>query len=287
MGSKLRQYYQLVKPGILYTNVLTAFAGYLFATQWHVDWLLLAYLVIGIGLVIASACVFNNYIDRGIDAKMARTQKRALANGTISAQQALWYATMLGVTGFAILILGTTMLVTMIGLVAFIDYVVLYGWTKRHSVHGTLIGTVSGGASLVAGYAAGTGRLDWVAAGLFLLMLGWQMPHFYAIAIRRHDDYQRAGLAMLPVVKGLKRTKLEMLLYSVVFLATAAALSFIGPAGWSFAIFMIAIGGWWLGLILQGFSTDDDIIWAKKVFGFSLIIILVMPIAISVATLLP
>lgn len=287
MDSKLRSYYYLTKPGILYTNVLTAVAGYLFASQWRIDWQLLLCLVFGIGSVIGSACVFNNCIDRGIDAKMARTSKRALATGRISSRDALVFGTLLGLVGFYTLIVGTSWLVTVIGLVAFIDYVLLYGWTKRHSIYGTLVGTISGGASLVAGYAAVTNQLDWTALGLFMVMLGWQMPHFYAIAIRRRKDYKRAGLAMLPVVKGIARTKREMLFYGLVFVLSSCALSWFGPAGWSFAVVMLGLGGWWLGLIAQGFSTDNDTAWAKRVFGFSLIIILVMPIFISVATVLP
>jgi len=285
--STFKRYYQLTKPGILSTNVLTAIAGYLFGSEWQIDVPLLLGVIIGTGLVIASACVFNNYIDRNIDVEMARTRRRALASGQVSTSHALAFGAILLVLGFASLVACTTPLVTAIGAIGFIDYVVLYGYTKRHTSHGTLVGTISGGASLVAGYAAASGQLNMTAWWLFVLMVGWQMPHFYALAIRSKDDYQRAGLAMLPVVKGLRRTKLEIFLYAILFIVAALVLSATGAAGWVFAIGMTALGGWWLGIILRGWHDADSNAWALRVFKFSLVIILLMPVVIAFGSVLP
>jgi len=201
----LKAYYRLTKPGIIYGNLLTAAAGFLFASKWHIVPGLFAATLAGTSLVIAAACVYNNYIDRNIDKRMARTKKRALVQGTISGKHALIFATMLGVLGFALLLAYTNTLVTVIGVIAFIDYVVLYGISKRRSVYGTIVGSISGAAPIVAGYVAVTNQFDLGALLLFFILVYWQMPHFYGIAMYRFDDYKAAGIPVLPVQKGMAR----------------------------------------------------------------------------------
>jgi protoheme IX farnesyltransferase len=153
--SLFKTYYSLTKPGIIYGNAMTAIAGYLFGSQWHIEWDIFLAFLLGNILIIASACVFNNYIDRGIDAKMSRTKKRATATGKISPIAVNIYAAALGTAGFIILT-KTNTITFLIGLAAFFSYVVLYGAAKRKTIHGTLVGTLPGSASLVAGYTAAT-----------------------------------------------------------------------------------------------------------------------------------
>ncbi|HSX17662.1 MAG TPA: heme o synthase [Patescibacteria group bacterium] len=283
----LKAYYHLTKPGIIYGNSISAIAGFLLAAKGHPDfWLLLAVLA-GTSLVIASGCVFNNYIDRGIDVKMARTKKRALVTGEISGRNALGYATLLGLAGFAVLIAWTNWLVVLIGFIALFFYVVLYGIAKRRSVHGTIVGSVSGSAPIVAGYCAVTGRFDTGAALLFLILTVWQMPHFYAIATYRSKDYAAAGLPVLPVKQGVKSAKRYMLGYIVAFIAATLALTVAGITGVVYAVIMLLAGVAWLYKSVQGFSAPDDNKWARKLFGFSLLVLLVFCFTISVDSFLP
>lgn len=283
----LKDYYHLTKPGITVTNTLTAIAGYLFATHWQIDWPTLLGLTLGVYLLIASACVVNNYIDRNIDIVMKRTSLRALAAGRIKPAVGLSYGIVLGLVGLWLLICLTSWLVVILGVIAYIDYVALYGYSKRHTVHGTLIGTICGGASLVAGYAAGSGQLDVAAGLLFLIMLAWQMPHFYAIAIRNLKDYRKAGIVILPAVKGMRRTKLEMTVYGTIFAVSPLLLTLLGDAGWVFATLLVLPGLYWLWLIVGGFKTSSDNEWAKQVFMFSLILILIIPVAVALGPVLP
>lgn len=283
----IRTYYQLTKPGIIYGNALTAAAGFLLASKGHVNLRLLLATVAGTSLVIASACVFNNYIDRGIDKKMARTSKRALVKGLVKAQNAIIYAVLLGLAGFVLLALYTNLLVVCIGLAALFDYVVLYGVGKRRSVHGTLVGSIAGAAPVVAGYCAVTDRLDGGALILFLILAAWQMPHFYAIATYRFNDYKAAGLPVLPVKKGMRQTKLQILFYIVAFIAANALLSVFGYTGYVYLVVMTALGLAWLWLGSQGFRTTDDKLWARKMFLFSLVIILSLSVMLAVGPLLP
>jgi protoheme IX farnesyltransferase len=265
---------------------MTAAAGFLLASKWHIDFGLLLALLAGTSLIIASACVFNNYIDRGIDAKMARTKKRALVSGEISGPSSIIYAFILGVLGFFILTF-TNALTVYVGLAAFFSYVVLYGIAKRHSVHGTLVGTVPGAASLVAGYTSVTNQLDPGALLLFLTMVAWQMPHFYSIAMYRFHDYKAAGIPVLPVIKGMKRTKLEILVYTFAFVISVVLLSVFGYTGLTFLVIMATLGLYWLWRGVQGLDTENDNKWGKQMFRFSLVVLLSLSFMLSVGSVLP
>jgi heme o synthase len=282
----VKTYYQLTKPGIVYSNVMTAAAGFLLASNGHTNFALLIYLLAGTALIIASACVFNNYIDRGIDAKMARTKKRAIASGEISARSALTYATILGALGFVILS-NTNWLTVTIGFGAIFSYVVLYGIAKRKTVHGTLVGTVPGAASLVAGYTAVSGKLDAEALILFLIMVAWQMPHFYSIAMYRLKDYKAAEIPVNPIVRGMKNTKFQIICYIFVFLLACSALSVFGYAGLTYRVVMIIVGTYWLWKGIKGINARDDSKWARGMFGFSLLTLLVFSTMISLNSWLP
>jgi heme o synthase len=282
----ISKYYKLTKPGIVYSNAMTAAAGFLFAAQGHVKFWDLVFLLLGTALIIASACVFNNYIDRGIDSKMARTKKRATASGKISATAVNTYASVLGFLGFLILA-KTNWLTFLIGVLAFISYVVFYGIAKRSSIHGTLVGTLPGSASLVAGYTAAIGRLDLGALFLFLIMVFWQMAHFYSIAIFRLKDYKKAGLPVMPAVKGVKITKLQIICYIFAFVIAEVDLSFFGYSGLSFLFVMSGLGIYWLFKAIDGYKVRSDKKWAREMFGLSLVVLLVFSIMLSLNSFLP
>ena len=284
-----KEYYRLTKPGIIYGNSINAAMGFAFASvlAWAFDlWLLLAVLG-GTALVIASGCVFNNYIDRGIDQHMKRTQKRALVRGRVSGRNALIYATLLGIAGFTTLALWTNWLTVLIGVIGYIDYIVLYGYFKRKSVHGTLVGAISGAMPPVAGYCAVTGQFDTAALLLFLILAAWQMPHFYAIAMYRQKDYAAAGIPVLPVAKNTQQTKIQIFVYVCLFILATILMSTFGYTGLIYLGVMTVLGAYWLQLAVQGFSAPDEIKWARKMFFFSLIVTLVVAVMLPLGALLP
>ena len=285
--ANVRDYYNLTKPGIIYGNALTTLGGFLLATKFHFPLALLFATLGGISLVIASACVFNNYIDRDIDEKMARTKKRALVSGEIAGQSALIYASVLGIVGYLILVHYVNRLTAGIGLVAFVDYVVLYGYAKRNSVHGTVVGSISGAAPVVAGYTAVTDHFGLAALILFLILVCWQMPHFYAIAMYRIDDYKAAHIPVLPIKSGMRATKIQILAYIITFMLALGALTTFGYAGVSFLIVMETFAFYWLWLGLKGFKTPDNKKWARKMFFFSLVVILALSVMLSLGKALP
>ncbi len=282
-----KNYYFLTKPGIIRGNAVTALAGFLLASKGNIDiWLLLA-TITGISLVIASGCVYNNYIDRAIDSKMSRTKKRALVVQSISARNALIFASMLGTAGMTLLIIFTNLTTVVVGLIGLIDYIVLYGISKRRSVHGTLVGSISGATPPVAGYTAVSGSIDVGALLLFLILVFWQMPHFYAIAIRRIDDYKKANIPVLPIKNGMEQTKIQIFLYIIAFVSATTLLFIMGYTGVTYLIVMLGVGIYWLWIAGKGFETKDDNLWAKSLFLFSLKVLMLFSVMLSIDAFVP
>jgi len=161
MPDTVKMYLQVAKPRIVGGNLVTAAAGFLLAARGDIDLPVMLPAVIGIALAVASACVFNNCIDRDMDRKMARTRNRVLARGLMTRKAAVCYASLLGAAGMALLWGAANPLSAAIVSAGFTVYVAVYSpWLKRHSVYGTLIGSLAGAAPPLAGYCAAGGGLD-------------------------------------------------------------------------------------------------------------------------------
>lgn len=288
MHSRLRAYYQLTKPGIIYGNLLSCAAGFLLASKGDINPGLFAAVLAGTALAIGSACTFNNYIDRDIDKKMARTKQRALASGEISGASALTFATVLGLLSFLILALFTNPITLAVGAIGVFSYVVLYSLTKRHSTLGTVVGSIPGATPPVAGYVAVTNNFDLGALLLFSIMALWQMPHFFAIAIFRMKDYAAANLPVLTVKKGTHTAKRYIVFYIAAYAIAVPLLTVLGYAGYTYFVVMSALGLVWLWKGLKGLvAAGDDAAWARRMFGFSLIVLLAFSVTLSLDAWLP
>jgi protoheme IX farnesyltransferase len=283
----IKKYYKLTKPGIIRGNLITAGAGFLLASNGYISFELLIITLTGITLVLASGCVFNNYLDRNIDAKMERTKKRSVVTGEISVRNAIIFATVLGVAGLGLLGLFTNFITLILGVIGLFFYVVVYGYSKRKTVYGTLVGSISGSIPPVAGYTAVTSNLDLGALLLFLILTCWQMPHFYAIAIYRRSDYKSASIPVLSVIKGIDVTKRHIIFYQILFIVVVSLLYISGYVGYTYLLLMITVSLWWLKIGFKGLNTKDDIKWAHTVFGVSLIVLLVFSVLISFNSILP
>lgn len=268
---RIKAYYTLTKPGIIYGNTLTGIAGFFVASQGNINPGLLLAFVGGLALVIASACVLNNIIDRGIDKKMKRTKLRALATGDVSVHSATVYSIILGLLGFGTLFFFVNLLAVWLGAAAYVLYIAAYGVAKRKTVHGTLIGSIPGAIPPVAGYAAVANSIDGTALLLFLILVLWQMPHFYAIALFRKKEYEAASIPVLPLIKGHRATKNQILFYIVLFIIAVQALPGMGII---YSMAMLILGGLWLAKALHGLKTTDDEKWARGLFGVSLYVLL-------------
>ncbi len=283
-----KDYYSLVKPGVLYGNAITAVAGFLLASQGRIDWWLFVALTAGSTCIIASACALNNYLDQDIDSKMARTKTRAIVAGKVKGSRAVILSVLLGVAGLVILTAYTNWLVVAIGIVGFVDYVVLYGMlSKRLSYYGTLVGSISGAVPVLAGYVAVTGAIDLGAVLVFAVLFLWQMPEFYSIAIYRQKEYKAAGVPVISVVKGIDKTRVHIFFYTLAFVVSTLLLTVFTYTGVTYFVVMALLGAYWLRLAANGLRAPDADAWARKMFRFSLVILLVFCLMISIDAWLP
>ncbi|UGA53137.1 MULTISPECIES: heme o synthase [Dickeya] len=285
----IKQYLQVTKPGIIFGNLISVIGGFLLAAKGTINYPLFVATLIGVSLVVASGCVFNNVIDRDIDKKMERTKNRVLVKGLIPLKNTLIYASMLGIAGFALLYLAANPLAMWLAVMGFVVYVGVYSlYMKRHSVYGTLIGSLSGAAPPVIGYCAVSNQFDAGALILLLIFSLWQMPHSYAIAIFRFKDYQAANIPVLPVVKGISVAKHHITLYILAFMIATLMLSLGGYAGYKYLVVAAAVSVWWLGMALSGYkSPNDDRVWARKLFVFSIVAITSLSVMMSVDSMAP
>ncbi len=232
--------------------------------------------------------MLNNYLDQDIDRIMERTKKRALAAGEVSGRSALIMSVVLGVLGLGLLAGWVNWLVFGIGVVGFVVYVWLYGaLSKRHSIHGTAVGSVSGAMPILAGYCAVSGRIDSAAILVFLCLFFWQFPEFYSIAIYRRKEYKAASIPVLPVVRGVPRTITQIFIYTVAFVLSALALMPLGYEGYSYFVVMLVIGIYWIKYGNLGFRVKDTDKWARQMFHKSLIVLMVFSVILAVGSLLP
>lgn len=273
-----KNYLSLIKPGIITGNLISATGGFFFANG-DADLLLYLAVALGTSLVVASGCVFNNVIDVDIDSKMSRTQSRPLVQNKISTKHALLFGAVLGLCGFALLWWQTTLMATYFALLGFIVYVGLYSlYFKRNSVHGTVIGSVSGACPPVIGYTAVTNQFDSAALFIFIAFAAWQMPHSYAIAINRHRDYAAANIPVLPVVKGLAIARQHMNIYCLLFWGSIVSLTMFNHLGVVASVIMSLGSAYWLYQMWSdyGDSEDGQRAWGRTLFFTSVILIVLL-----------
>lgn len=268
-----RDFLEITKPGINKSNLIAAFAGYLLAAgldQFQFSTLL--WTLLGTALVIAGGCTLNNFYDRDIDSVMDRTKQRSVAQGRVKPIVALWYGIFLTTAGLLVLALGVNILSAILAFTGFSVYVFIYTmWLKRTSTTNTVIGGFSGAVPPVIGWVAVTNELDLNAFALFLILFMWQPPHFFALAMRKAKDYKAAGIPMLPVVKGFKETKKQMLLFTILLLLSSLILFVTGVCSWFYLVCALILGGIYVVLAIKGFKTDDDDKWSRQMFFYSLI----------------
>ncbi|WP_174497523.1 heme o synthase [Salirhabdus euzebyi] len=262
----------LIKIGIINSNLMTTFAGFWLAlyytnSSFFAHWETFLLTMFGTASLIAGGCIINNYYDRDIDIVMKRTKQRPTVTGTISEQNILIMGigfTALGV----ILLLLTTWLAAVVGLLGWFAYVVLYTmWTKRRYTLNTAIGSISGAAPPLIGWFAVDATFHPVAFVLFLILFIWQTPHFLSLAMMKMKEYKEAGIPMLPVVHGFEITKRQIAIYTVCLLPLPLYLISLGPIFLTIAT-ILNVG--WLALSISGFFVKDDVKWAKWMFIYSL-----------------
>ncbi|MGD1334145.1 heme o synthase [Vibrio harveyi] len=272
----LKSYLSITKPGIIFGNLISVAAGFFLAAKSEpANFLLLLTTLVGVGLVIASGCVVNNIFDRDIDQKMKRTQNRELVMGNINIDAAFVYALVLLLNGTALLFQLVNPLSAVVVLLGYVFYVFFYTmWYKRNSVYGTLVGSISGAVPPLVGYLAVTNYISLEAILLFIMFCLWQMPHSYAIAMFRMQDYRDAGIPVLPVKEGITKAHRHMKAYVVAFGVVAIGLFMLGEAGYEYLAVSAAVCFMWTRVTFQKVNYNNYIQWSKAVFKVSLLVVM-------------
>lgn len=272
----LKSYLSITKPGIIFGNLISVAAGFFLAAKSEpANFLLLLTTLVGVGLVIASGCVVNNIFDRDIDQKMKRTQNRELVMGNINIDAAFVYALVLLLNGTALLFQLVNPLSAVVVLLGYVFYVFFYTmWYKRNSVYGTLVGSISGAVPPLVGYLAVTNYISLEAILLFIMFCLWQMPHSYAIAMFRMQDYRDAGIPVLPVKEGITKAHQHMKAYVVAFSTVAIGLFMLGEAGYEYLAVSAAVCFMWTRVTFQKVNYNNYIQWSKAVFKVSLLVVM-------------
>jgi protoheme IX farnesyltransferase len=271
----LKGYLALTKPRIIELLLITTVPTMIVAANgWPKAWLIVATLIGGT-LAAGGANAFNMVIDRDIDALMERTKRRPLVTGVMSARSAALFAVFLEIVAFAVLAVWVNQLSAWLALSATAFYVVVYTLIlKRRSKQNIVIGGAAGAVPVLVGWAAVTNSLGWTPVLLFLVIFLWTPPHFWALAVRYRDDYHAANVPMMPVVASLRRTTLEILIYSVILWALTLLIGSSAHLGWIYAISATVLGAMFsfyaLRLYRHARNDKADVAEAMKLFHFSI-----------------
>jgi protoheme IX farnesyltransferase len=214
-------------------------------------------------------------LDRDIDAIMERTKRRPLVTGVMTPRAATIFAVTLELASFTALALWVNMLSAYLAMAATAFYVFIYTmWLKRRSKQNIVIGGAAGAVPVLIGWSAVTNSLAWTPVLLFLVIFIWTPPHFWALAVRYRDDYEAANVPMMPVVASLRRTTLEILIYSVVMWAVTVLVGPVAHLGWIYAITALVLGGLFtfyaLRLYRHALNDRADVGEAMRLFHFSI-----------------
>ena len=276
----------LFKANVLIANVLPVFTGFWLALYFsnesfmeHVPLFLLT--MVGSTFVMAGALIINNWYDVDIDTVMERTKNRPTVTGHFTLKAVLILGITLSILGFLILYF-TTLEAAFYAFIGWFTYVILYTmWSKRKFTLNTVIGSVSGAVSPLIGWGAIASNVHIIPIVLFLILFIFQMPHTFAIAMRKHDEYKAAGVAMLPVVHGYDMTKRQILIYVACLLPLPFFLASLGPV---FLVIATLLNLAWLVISIWGFFVKDDQKWARVMFLYSVNYIAILYLLMIVVT---
>jgi protoheme IX farnesyltransferase len=239
----MKDYLALTKPRITWLILMSTGIGYFFGARAGWNWLTLLHTILGTGLIASGTAALNQWYEREADAKMRRTQARPLPSGKLQAGRALIFAIVISAAGFADLWLAVNPLAAELGLFTLLSYLFIYTPLKSRSPHSTTIGAIPGAMPPLIGYAAASGTLTWDAWILFAILFLWQFPHFYAIAWMYREDYERAGIRMLPVVEpDGESTARRILIYSLVLIPISLIPKFLAMTGNLYLFGALALG---------------------------------------------
>jgi protoheme IX farnesyltransferase len=240
----LKDYLALTKPIITTLLLVTTLAGMIVGAQSLPEAATVGWTMLGGALAAGGASAINQYTDRDLDARMARTRRRPIPGGRLDPGRVLTFGLALCTLAFYVLVVNVNLLSALLALAGMIYYVVLYGLVlKRSTVQNIVVGGGAGAIPPLVGWAAATNSLDLRAFFLFAVVFFWTPAHFWALALLRERDYRRAGVPMLPVVHGEREARTQILLYAIQVVLLTLILSSVQPTGLIYLASALVLGG--------------------------------------------
>ncbi len=269
-----RDYLALLKPRVMTLVVFTAWCAML-AAPGHLHPFLAGVAILCIAVGAGAAGALNQWYEADIDALMKRTAKRPIPAGKIEPREALAFGVALGTGSVAVMGLAAGWAAAFWLAVSILFYVVVYtAWLKRRTPQNIVIGGAAGAFPVIVGWAAVTGDTSLLPWLLFAIIFLWTPPHFWSLALFMEADYSKAGVPMLPVTHGLKATRAQILLYSLLLVPVTLLSSLLGLTGWIYGGAAALLGAVFIALAVRVWRSTAEtaaaMIAEKKLFRFSL-----------------
>jgi len=278
----------LTKPRIISLLLVTTVAPMFMTDRGLPSPMLVVWVIVGGYLMAGGANAINMWFDRDIDDRMTRTRLRPIPAGRITPAQGLLFGVSLGAIAFWIFWKQVNPLSAWLALGGLLFYVLIYTMLlKRNTAQNIVIGGAAGAFPPLVGWAAVTGRLDLAAIYLFAIIFYWTPPHFWALALIKQGEYARAGVPMMPVVKGEERTKWEMLIYTLLLLPLTIMPAVFGALGPFYAVAAVLLGGrllWYCIVLLREAGVTPT---AWKMYRYSLLYLFLLFLAMGIDRYLP
>ncbi|MEF3194186.1 MAG: heme o synthase [Halothiobacillaceae bacterium] len=272
LPQKIRSIYELAKPKVVALIVFTALVGMLLATPpGMLDGERVFFALLGIALASAAGAAINHLLDERFDAVMERTHNRPLPTGRVNNREVLTVALSWAALSMGILVWQVNALTAVLTFLALIGYAVIYTVYLKHNTPQNIVwGGAAGAAPPLLGWTAMTGQITFEGLVLFLIIFLWTPPHFWPLAIRRVEEYRRAGIPMLPVVKGIHHTKYQILLYTMVLVGVSLLPTTIGMSGLLYMLSASVLGAVFLYYAWKLYR-DPEHGPAMATFGYSIL----------------
>jgi protoheme IX farnesyltransferase len=287
--NKTADFVALTKPSITRMCLLMAAGGMALAPNppgASLSWFTILCTFVGIGLAVAGANAFNMWWERNTDGLMSRTKRRPLPTGRLRPAVVFKFAAALSLASLVVLAVGANTLTAVLAALSILSYVAVYTPLKYKTPAALIIGAVPGAAPPLLGWTAVTDSVDPPAVVLFFILLVWQLPHFIAIALYRKQEYARAGIKVVPLVRGDAMAKIQAVAWALVLVPLSLLLVPIGGAGMVYFVSAALLGAAFLGWSFTGLDNDAGVKWARNYFLASLVYLPALTLALVADVLL-
>lgn len=267
---KASRFYNLCKPNVVFLILFTAIVGMLLAGPTMADFNRLAWATLGIGFASAAGAAMNHWFDYKIDEVMYRTQNRPLPQGELAPRAALYFALTLAAIAAVILFAFVNLLTAMLTLISMVGYAIVYTvYLKRNTPQNIIWGGAAGAAPPVLGWTAVTNGLSIEPLILFAIIFLWTPPHFWPLAIRRKDEYAKVDVPMLPITHGIRFTKIQIIIYTLMLISVTLQPFLIGMSGVIYFASAVVLDTVFLVKTIKLYREENNES-AMSVFGFSI-----------------